>query len=242
MTRKIKRATLLAAVSLMAGVQAAPVSGQGTWESTLQARDLDGNGVTDAFYDTALNITWLRNANVNGLMDWPTAKAWADGLSFGGFTDWRLPTMVDTGALGCDLSYAGGTDCGYNVDTATSEMAHLDNVTLGNLAYCDPALSTANFCSGPQAGTGLTNTADFENLQLNRYWFGLEYALNPSDAWSFILGYGEQHFHGKSNVYLEQALAVRPGDVAASVPETPSVMLVLASLAALALTRRRRPH
>lgn len=38
-------------------------------QATLQARDLNGDAVTDAFYDTTLNITWLRNANVNGLMD-----------------------------------------------------------------------------------------------------------------------------------------------------------------------------
>ena len=41
------------------------VPGQGTWETTLQARNLDGDTTTDAFYDTALSITWLRNANVN---------------------------------------------------------------------------------------------------------------------------------------------------------------------------------
>lgn len=44
---------------------AAPISGQGTWESTLQARDLDGNKSTvEAYYDTALGITWLANANL----------------------------------------------------------------------------------------------------------------------------------------------------------------------------------
>jgi hypothetical protein len=35
-------------------------------QAGLQARDLDGNGITDAFYDTTLNITWLRDAHVNG--------------------------------------------------------------------------------------------------------------------------------------------------------------------------------
>jgi hypothetical protein len=40
----------------------------GAAHAALQDRDLDHNGVTDAYYDTDLNITWLRNANVNGLM------------------------------------------------------------------------------------------------------------------------------------------------------------------------------
>ena len=41
------------------------VSGQGTWETTLRARDLDSNPATiEAYYDTDLNITWLANANL----------------------------------------------------------------------------------------------------------------------------------------------------------------------------------
>jgi hypothetical protein len=48
-----------------ASIHAAPISGQGTWESTLQARDLDGNMSTvEAYFDTALGITWLANANL----------------------------------------------------------------------------------------------------------------------------------------------------------------------------------
>ena len=43
--------------------QSAAVSGQGTWETTLQARDVDANGVVDAYYDTVLDITWLADAN-----------------------------------------------------------------------------------------------------------------------------------------------------------------------------------
>lgn len=34
------------------------IEGQGTWKTTLQARDLDGNPATiEAYYDTALDIT-----------------------------------------------------------------------------------------------------------------------------------------------------------------------------------------
>jgi len=55
-----------------------PVSGQGTWETTLQGRDLDGNNLTaEACYDTALDITWLANADINGEMDWFAANTWA---------------------------------------------------------------------------------------------------------------------------------------------------------------------
>jgi len=37
---------------------AAPVSGQGTWETTLQARDFDGDTNTiEGWYDTVLGVT-----------------------------------------------------------------------------------------------------------------------------------------------------------------------------------------
>lgn len=64
-------------------VQAQSVPGQGTWETTLLGRDISLNAVAatsaDAvyLYDTTLNITWLRDANVNGPTNHPTATAWA---------------------------------------------------------------------------------------------------------------------------------------------------------------------
>lgn len=51
--------TRLGAIAVMAAAAAmgnlaaiaSPVPGQGTWETTLQGRYLDRNGMTDAFYD-----------------------------------------------------------------------------------------------------------------------------------------------------------------------------------------------
>ena len=206
-------------------------------QATLQARDLDGNNVTDAFYDTTLNITWLRNANVNGAMIWANAKAWAEDYSFGGYTDWRLPTIVDTGALGCDGSYSG-TDCGFNVQTTSgttvySEMASLWYDTLGNKAYYDTS------GNGPQTGWGLTNTGDFQNVQSYFYWSGAEYAPVPDYAWYFYTYDGGQSAYDKTNQF--SALAVRPGDVAAaSVPEPETLLLAFTALAGLGFVRRRQ--
>ena len=43
---------------------AGPISGQGTWESTLHGRDLDGFVDTfEAYYDSELNITWFAQAS-----------------------------------------------------------------------------------------------------------------------------------------------------------------------------------
>lgn len=43
----------------------AAVPGQGTWETTLLPRYYEGKVV--AYYDTVLDITWLRDAGAGGL-------------------------------------------------------------------------------------------------------------------------------------------------------------------------------
>lgn len=106
----IARAALLCAAALLTASAA---------QGALQDRDLDGDTVVDAFYDTDLDITWLRNADVNGLMTWDAAVAWADGFSFAGYDDWRLP-MADTSC--------------YPLNCTGSEMGHLWYVELGNSA------------------------------------------------------------------------------------------------------------
>jgi hypothetical protein len=219
--------------------QAAPVSGQGTWETTLQARDLNGDGVTDAFYDTELNVTWLRNADANGRMNWDTAKSWASALVVGGYSGWRMPTMVDTGAPGCDLSNAGGTDCGYNVQTKSgstvySEMAHLWYTTLGNKAICAPG--EAN-CIAAQPGWGLSNTGNFQNMQSYFYWSGTQFTTYADFAWAFSTTSGSQGGFGGSPGFY--AMAVRPGDVTAAIPEPETYALMLAGLAVVLLRRAR---
>ena len=231
--------SLLLAFALPA--QAAPVSGQGTWETTLLGRDINRHAVSalDAsavyLYDTALGVTWLRDANANGLMNWHTATNWAANLVTGtgskAVNDWRLPTMVDTGTPGCNLS-DGGTDCGYNPDTATSEMASLFFNTLGNKSL----ISTSG---QSQSGAGLTNTGSFQNLRSYVYWLGTEYVPYTHSAWLFITGNGYQNASLKS--YDAYALAVRPGDVLlAPVPEPETYAMLLAGLGVMGAVARRR--
>lgn len=228
---------------------AVAISGQGTWETTLQGRDLDGNLATfEAYYDTSLNITWLADANyarttgydADGRMNWATATAWAASLNpYGsGITGWRLPTTnpID-GTTADDITFAwnGTEDYGMNVSapgtpfsgSTASEMAYLFYNTLGDKSRCDPITSTASSCSGPQAGWGLTNTGPFSNVQsADYYWSATKYALDTSNAWTFYFYNGLQNLAMSSiidyAVYLEfYAWAVHPGDVAAAASTVP---------------------
>jgi PEP-CTERM motif len=246
--RGVLAAAALAAV-VLPQAQAAAVSGQGTWATTLQGRDLDGNaGTFEAYYDTALNITWLADANfaqtsgydADGFMFWSSAKTWADNLVVGSYSDWRLPTMVDTGTSGCNESYAGGTDCGFNVQTKDgstgvvySEMAHLYYVTLGNKGSAAPG--TGAFT---QEGWGLSNTGPFSNVQSNAYWTGLEYAPYADYGWLFDTYNGYQGNQGKP-YFQFSAWAVRAGDVV-SVPEPQTYALMGLGVAAVMVVARRR--
>ena len=144
--------------------------------------------------------------------------------------------MIDTGTAGCNFAYSG-TDCGYNVQTKSggivySEMASLYYDTLGNKgAY--------NTSGASQSGT-LVNKGDFLNMQSFAYWSGLEYVPDPSNAWLFSPYGGDQNRIGKtSSLY---ALAVRPGDVVAAVPEPATYAMMLLGLSALVVAVRRRPR
>jgi hypothetical protein len=79
----------------------------------------------------------------------------------------------------------------------------------------------------------------FINVQSHSYWSGTEYAPNPNTAaWGFrISGIHEVDYYRFSGLY---AVAVRPGDVAASVPEPQTLALALLALGETAVVRRRR--
>jgi hypothetical protein len=96
-----------------------------------------------AYYDTATNLTWVADANLaqtsdydpDGLLNWTEALGWVASLNaakYLGANDWRLPTVTDTGLPGCVGTAFSGTDCSYNVDPATGEMACMFAGTLGN--------------------------------------------------------------------------------------------------------------
>jgi hypothetical protein len=186
-------------------------------------------------YDTDRDITWLQDWNYaktsgyddDGVMSWSSVKTWVDGLVFGGYSDWRLPTALNPDGSGpcMDFGCTGG------------EMGHVWLTELGNKSYC-----ADNACKEvPQPGWGLTHTGPFRNMQdvdYGVYWTGTEY--DSTRGWFFSVKYGQQEF-GEDPMF-EYAVAVRHGDVTA-VPEPGASALVLWGMSAvamaMAMARRR---
>lgn len=185
----------------------------GTWDTTLQPRDLDGDGVTDAFFDTDLNITWLRNANVNGLMNWSTATAWAAALKVGSYDDWRLPSGYNSDGI----TLCGGTAC------ADSEMGHLFSFTLGNH---NPMLDIENNGS----------TGNFQGLTSGSYWSSTSHYGRLNEYIYFIFTGWQLGDFGYNPMH---AMAVRDGDVSTNIPEPGIPYLIWIGLLALILQRKR---
>ena len=170
-------------------------------------------------------------------MAWLTAVNWAANLTVGSTRGWRLPTVTDTRA-GCDFYAFTGGDCGYNVNTATSEMAHMFYVTLGDKAYYDTS------GVGPQSGWGLTNTGPFRNIVSYYYWSATEYAPNTAGAYLFSFNNDDHNgFQGPSGkINYNFAWAVYSGDVGAAIVPLPAAVWLFGGglLGLIGISRRRK--
>jgi hypothetical protein len=240
-------------------VHAAPVSGQGTWETTLQGRleTAPGSGVFLAYYDTVLDITWAADADISGRDTWDNQLAWAAGLTLGGVSGWRLPTLspidgstFDTASsnnattdFGAAPTTTDGADGGWRDDSnmPVSEMGHMHYVTLGNLGYCTPDDADPSSCV-VQPGYGLTNTGPFSDLQSFVYFSDTKFDL-PNDVnlvWIFHFGLGLQY----DDLYDDDnyAWAVRSGDVPLVVVPLPAAVWLFASglLGLVGFARRKK--
>lgn len=187
----LRNAVALAATLLIAGgAQAA-----GTWQTTLKKRDFNGDGVVDAYYDTALNVTWLYNFDLvawPGFKTWSQARTWASGLNVAGVTGWRLP-KIDGAA--CDW-YWTPQQCALGPQGKKSELLYMMYRTLGGMHEKGPFLNFLPLGDG--------------------HWYDNELAGDPTRAW------GTFWYAGNANDY-DKALTLFPwpvkqGDVGTPLP------------------------
>jgi hypothetical protein len=209
-----------------------------------QAALIDRGG--GMIYDTTRNITWLADMNYamtsgydsDGRMTWDAANAWANSLNYGGFDDWRLPTLnpADTTCAAAFNPGGGFPQQYYGYNCTGGELSGLFVTDLGNKAG-QSVLNTTGDTSEQMA-----NLALFSNVQSGVYWSGTEYAPDLNGAWYFFSNAGYQSLGGSGKSTAMYAVAVRDGDVAASVPEPQTLALALLALGATVVARRRRPR
>ncbi len=185
-----------------------------------QAALIDRGG--GMIYDDVLDITWLQDASLGGQLNWSDSVAWADGLSFGGFDDWRLPWMDVNGDQSDTIIGEGIVDC----STAT-EVACRDN-ELGYMFY---------YNLGGMSGDDLTgDQTPFTNIQLAQ-WSGTDFLPAPGVAWGLVFENGDLGGISVGAVDIAGTWAVRSGDVAV-IPLPAGVWLLGSGLLGLAGLRR----
>lgn len=54
---------------------------------------------TNCVLDNLTGLIWARNANIGGLMTWSAAITYCEGLTYGGYSDWRLPNRSELNSL-----------------------------------------------------------------------------------------------------------------------------------------------
>lgn len=98
----------------------------------------------------------------NGRMNWWGAMAWAQWLDYGGVSDWRLWSALNSDGSGP----CGGFNC------TGSELGHL--------FYTEGGLTAGQAINSSTILSGL-----FTNMQDSIYWSGSQYAPYPNLAWNF---------------------------------------------------------
>jgi len=246
---------------LFVGVMALAAS-----ESTKAALIDRGNGL---IYDTALNITWIQDVGLSstqggaGIFNWHGANAWAEQLVFGGYDDWRLPTLTPINGTKFAMRFHcdGSADYGYGVAApggasagfTGNELAYMYHVNLGNKSQCTgEGPFTAGKTWGPDVGIQNASFVDaltgeivsFLNLQDLKTLFWTDFAPSIDSrgaSYSWLFKYNGLN-DWANTIFRGKAWAVRDGDVFVATVSEPSTLLLLFGLIpslGFFLTRKR---
>lgn len=172
-----------------------------------------------AYYDDNLNITWATDVIVTGRDTWANQTAWAESLTLGGITGWRLPN-VDVNGDG-NIAYC---QAGNDSECLDNELGYQ---LLRNSITIDTPVPFTNF---DQSGLYVSSTI---------------YASDPSFVWDVSIsatrGVGSFAAHTITSPAFF-AWAVHDGDVAelSSVPLPAAALLFGSGLIGLAGIARRK--
>lgn len=211
-------------------------------------------------YDTALDITWLADADharssghdADGKMNWTAANDWVsrlrlfDAVRNQWLDGWRLPHLAPRD-LPRVASNDGSTDLGYGNESERTELGYMYYVNLRNLGFCTPQGGGSSSSCIQQSGWGLVDGAEpgdeslFSNLMADRYWADAT-GLSAASAWYVDMARGNQYITERRVEF--HVWAVRDGDVAAAdpagLPSPATLSLVAAALLAAGWLRRQR--
>jgi hypothetical protein len=201
--------------ALAAGILLMAVSAQAT--PVFQGRLADGTASSTCTVSGATKCTSFYDSNLNITI----LNNWAIGTGIWSATAAAGSTQALAGSAG--LAATGLT--GWVLPTA-------DGTTVAG--GMNQFFSIWSDVGGTQAAL----QAQFDGVQADsNYWSSVEYQA-PFLAWGFVTSFGgEPYFYEGSSWY---AVAVRPGDVAAAVPEPQTLALVSLALGAMVVARRRR--
>lgn len=212
----------LALAFTLGSAAAEVIPGQGTWQQTLAARDLDGNLANgpEAWYDRTLGITWLADPQAISGTRWDTyfrgsagedgpynesdefdgrsllsdAFFWLNQLSVGGVSGWRLPsTDPINGQFYRYVARDGATLYNGQVDAGFNITSPQSELAhMFAVTLGNRGAFDAN--GNPRAGWERSfNTGVFTNLRPRVYWSGSLYSDQVHDiAWVFDFSNGRQ--------------------------------------------------
>ena len=125
-------------------------------------------------FDSDQSLTWTKDANLNGQMDWATAVAWANNLDYAGYTDWVLPTIDQ---LATQFSTNLGEASGQSIADSHNDSYNLFT-NLQSYAYW----SGSEYAPFPSDAWTFFTTNGTQNGGVGKFFQLYAWAVRPGDV------------------------------------------------------------